>query len=46
MPPPPQVPQPTGAGGGDKFAPSNIFSAMKRTDFTKDEEQNPQPSGE
>lgn len=44
--PPPQVPQATGAQGADKFAPSNIFSAMKRTDFAKPEEQNPQPSSE
>ncbi|BEI84339.1 hypothetical protein CcaverHIS002_0409430 [Cutaneotrichosporon cavernicola] len=39
--PPPQLPQPTGAGG-DMFAPSNIFNAMKRTDFGKSEETNPQ----
>lgn len=45
--PPPQIPQATGmSGGGDKFAPSNIFSAMKRTDFGKTEEQTPQPSSE
>lgn len=43
-PPAPVVPQATGAPSGDKFAPSNIFSAMKRTDFTKSEEQNPQPA--
>jgi hypothetical protein len=42
--PPPQVPQPTGAG--DKFAPSNIFSAMKRTDFGKSEEATPQSASE
>jgi hypothetical protein len=46
--PPPQVPQQTGAGGGggDQFAPSNIFSAMKRTDFTRSEDTNPQSSSE
>lgn len=38
--PPPQVPQQT--GNGDKFAPTNIFAAMKRSDFGKPEEQNPQ----
>ncbi|KAK8843340.1 hypothetical protein IAR55_006996 [Kwoniella newhampshirensis] len=27
---------------GDKFAPSNIFAAMKKTDFGKPEEQQPQ----
>ena len=46
-PQPPQMqPQQTGAGGGDKFAPGNIFAAMKRADFTKPEEQRPQDSGE
>ncbi|KAL7421316.1 cytoskeletal protein binding protein [Cryptotrichosporon argae] len=35
--PPPQQPRQQ-----DKFAPSNIFSAMKRTDFGKPEEQQPQ----
>ncbi|ORY24778.1 hypothetical protein BCR39DRAFT_545879 [Naematelia encephala] len=29
---------------GDKFAPSNIFAAMKKTDFAKPEEQRPQES--
>lgn len=43
--PPPQVPQPTGASGGDKFAPTNIFSAMKRTEYGGSEEQSPQASG-
>lgn len=38
--PPPQLPQQTGSG--DKFAPTNIFAAMKRSDFGKPEEQNPQ----
>jgi hypothetical protein len=41
-------PQQTGmqqGGGGDKFAPSSIFSAMKRTDFGKPEEQQPQGPG-
>ncbi|ODO01433.1 hypothetical protein I350_06252 [Cryptococcus amylolentus CBS 6273] len=41
--PPPQPPQQS--GGGDKFAPSNIFAAMKKTDFTKPEEQRPQEAG-
>lgn len=27
---------------GDKFAPSNIFAAMKKNDFGKPEEQQPQ----
>jgi hypothetical protein len=44
-PPQPQQPQ-TSGGGGDKFAPTNIFSAMKRTDYGKREEENPQPSSE
>ena len=29
----------------DKFAPSNIFAAMKKTDFGKPEDQKPQDSG-
>ena len=29
----------------DKYAPSNIFAAMKKTDFGKPEEQRPQESG-
>jgi hypothetical protein len=33
-------------GGGDKFAPSNIFAAMKKSEFGKPEEQRPQESGE
>ncbi|WVQ81211.1 hypothetical protein IAT38_003333 [Cryptococcus sp. DSM 104549] len=40
--PPPQAPQ--SSGGGDKFAPGNIFAAMKKTDFGKPEEQQPQSS--
>lgn len=31
---------------GDKFAPGNIFAAMKRQDFGKPDEQRPQDSGE
>ena len=43
---PQQQPQQTGnGGGGDKFAPSNIFAAMKKSDFGKPEEQQPQNSG-
>lgn len=42
--PPPSMPQQQQSGGGDQFAPSNIFSAMKRTDFSKNENENPQPS--
>ncbi|KAI9636713.1 uncharacterized protein MKK02DRAFT_26463 [Dioszegia hungarica] len=30
---------------GDKFAPGNIFAAMKRQDFGKPDEQRPQDSG-
>jgi hypothetical protein len=43
--PPPQL-QPQQTGTGDKFAPSNIFSAMKRQDFGKPEEQQPQDASE
>lgn len=32
--------------GPDKFAPSNIFAAMKKSEFGKPEEQRPQDSGE
>lgn len=44
---PQQQPQQTGngGGGGDKFAPSNIFAAMKKSEFGKPEEQQPQNSG-
>ena len=42
--PPPQPQQ--NQNGGDKFAPSNIFSAMKRQDFGKPEEQQPQDASE
>lgn len=42
--------QPTGQPqqqpqNGDKFAPSNIFAAMKKNDFGKPEEQQPQNAG-
>lgn len=30
---------------GNKFAPSNIFAAMKKSDFGKPEDQQPQGSG-
>jgi len=40
LPPPQQQENP------DKFAPSNIFAAMKKQDFTKPEEQRPQDSSE
>ncbi|WVN87949.1 uncharacterized protein L203_103146 [Cryptococcus depauperatus CBS 7841] len=40
--PPPQIQPQSSGGGGDKFAPSNIFAAMKKTDFGKPEEQQPQ----
>lgn len=42
--PPPQPQQPQQAAP-DKFAPSNIFAAMKKTDFGKPEEQQPQAAG-
>ena len=32
--------------GGDKFAPGNIFAAMKKSEFGKPEEQRAQDSGE
>jgi hypothetical protein len=38
---PQQPPQPA----PDKFAPSNIFAAMKKSDFGKPEDQQPQNSG-
>ena len=38
--PPPQAPS-----NPDKFAPSNIFAAMKKTDFGKPEDERPQESG-
>lgn len=41
--PPPQPQQAQQAP--DKFAPSNIFAAMKKTDFGKPEEQQPQAAG-
>ncbi|OXG22921.1 hypothetical protein C367_03848 [Cryptococcus neoformans Ze90-1] len=41
--PPPQPQQSQQAP--DKFAPSNIFAAMKKTDFGKPEEQQPQAAG-
>jgi hypothetical protein len=44
-PPAPVQPQATGAGG-DKFAPSNIFNAMKRTDYGKREEEAAQAASE
>lgn len=31
--------------GGDKFAPGNIFAAMKKSEFGKPDEQRPQDSG-
>ncbi|RXK37875.1 hypothetical protein M231_04874 [Tremella mesenterica] len=37
--PPPQQPQ-----NPDKFAPSNIFAAMKKTDFGRPEDERPQSS--
>lgn len=37
--------QPQQPGGGDKFAPGNIFAAMKKSEFGKPEEQQPQNSG-
>jgi hypothetical protein len=39
---PPPAPQ----QNQDKFAPSNIFAAMKKTDFGKPEEQQPQSASE
>lgn len=42
--PPPQ-PQQSQQAAPDKFAPSNIFAAMKKTDFGKPEEQQPQAAG-
>lgn len=42
--PPPQAQQSQQAAP-DKFAPSNIFAAMKKTDFGKPEEQQPQAAG-
>lgn len=42
---PPQPQQQQAQPQGDKFAPGNIFAAMKRQDFAKPEEQRPQDSG-
>jgi hypothetical protein len=42
---PQQQPQQPPAPAPDKFAPSNIFAAMKKNDFGKPEEQQPQGSG-
>lgn len=40
MPPPQQQQAP------DKFAPSNIFAAMKKTEFGKPEDERPQDASE
>jgi len=42
---PQQQPQQQQAPAPDKFAPSNIFAAMKKNDFGKPEDQQPQGSG-
>lgn len=42
---PPQPQQQQQQPQGDKFAPGNIFAAMKRSDFAKPDEQRPQDSG-
>jgi hypothetical protein len=42
---PQQQPQQPQQPQGDKFAPSNIFAAMKKNDFGKPEEQQPQGAG-
>jgi hypothetical protein len=42
---PQQQPQQPQQPAPDKFAPSNIFAAMKKNDFGKPEEQQPQGSG-
>jgi hypothetical protein len=39
-------PPPPPGQDGNKFAPGNIFAAMKKADFGKPEEQQPQSSSE
>jgi hypothetical protein len=39
-------PPPPPAQDGNKFAPGNIFAAMKKADYGKPEEQQPQSSSE